>query len=118
MQHDVETVLSQSSRGELWVCVWGLAPLQNVIHQEAKPTATELTVGITRTTHCKLLRVRQAVDRHLSRDLAQQRQASINELLLFVTYGGVISNITLQANIFQVAHERGRFPLARAKDLC
>ena len=26
MQHDVETVLSQSSRGELWVCVWGLAP--------------------------------------------------------------------------------------------
>ena len=45
MQHDVETVLSQSSRGELWVCVLGLAPLQNVIHQEAEPNATEADCG-------------------------------------------------------------------------
>ena len=118
MQHDVETVLSQSSRGELWVCVWGFAPLQNVIHQEAKPTATELTVGITRTTHCKLLRVRQAVDRHLSRDLAQQRQASIDKPLFLVTDSSVIGHITFQANILQVTHERSRLPLARAKDFC
>ena len=45
MQHDVETVLSQSSRGELWVCVWGIAPLQNVIHQEAKTHCNRADCG-------------------------------------------------------------------------